>query len=88
MAHFRQSTFFGSPLPVKRLSRLSSSFRPELGSQGKVDAWILGAMDGATPLEEIARGAMDRFPARFCSPGEALARVRDLSDAYGDDGGR
>jgi protein arginine N-methyltransferase 1 len=87
-AHFRQSTFFGSPLSAKRLSRLGSSFRPVLGSQGKVDAWILGAMDGATPLEEIARTAMDRFSGRFSSLAEALTRVRDLSDTYSDNSGR
>ena len=87
-AHFRQSTFFGSPLSAKRLSRLSSSFRPELGSQGKVDAWILRAMDGATPLGEIAHAAMNQFPEHFRSDGEALARVRDLSDTYSDDGRR
>ncbi len=87
-AHFRQSTFFGSPLSARRLTRRSSSFRPELGSQGRADAWILGAMNGAAPLEDIARGAMDRFPEHFSSVGEALARVRDLSDTYSDGGGR
>lgn len=87
-AHFRQSTFFGSPLSAKRLSRRSSSFRPELGSRGRVDAWILGAMNGATPLEDIARGALGQFPEHFSSVGEALARVRDLSDTYSDDGAR
>lgn len=86
-AHFRQSTFFGSPLSVRRLSRRSRSFRPELGPQGKADSWILGAMDGAMPLEEIARRAMARFPMRFRSFGEALARVGDLSDAYSGDAG-
>ena len=40
-------------------------------------------MDGASTLEEIARAAMERFPARFRTLGEAMKRVGDLSDTYG-----
>ena len=87
-AHFRQSTFLGTPLSARRLSRRSSRFCPELGLNGQVDAWILEAMNGATPLEEIAGAAMERFPMHFRSPGEALSHVADLSDSYSADSGR
>ena len=84
--HFRQSTFWGSPLSPARLRRRSSTYRPALALDGQVDAVILGAMNGATSLEDIARAVMARFPARFRSFGEALARVGDLSETYGGHG--
>lgn len=82
-AEFRQSTFWGSPLSASRLRRRSSDYRPTLGADGQVDALILAEMDGARPLEDIARTAMQRFPARFRSFAEALAKVADLSETYG-----
>jgi len=85
-ADFRQSTFWGAPLSATRLQRRGSHYRPSLGEDGQLAALVLGQMNGATPLEEIARMAMQKFPQRFRSFDEALARVADLSDLYG--GGR
>lgn len=82
-ADFRQSTFWGSPLSSTRLHRRGSGYRPKLGEDARLEALILGQMNGTTTLEEIARGVMQRFPGRFRSFDDALARVGDLSDAYG-----
>jgi protein arginine N-methyltransferase 1 len=85
-ARFEQSTFWGQPLGADRLRRRGSAFRPKLDAEGRVDAAILGAMDGAKPLNEIARMVMERFPGHFSSLDEALARVGDLSESYGGEG--
>lgn len=82
-ARFRQSTFWGAPLSPSRLRMRDGAYRPALGADGQMDAAILGAMNGITPLEEIARGIMQKFPARFATFGEALARVGNLSETYG-----
>jgi protein arginine N-methyltransferase 1 len=82
-AHFRQSTFWGTPLSQARLRKRAGSYRPALTPDGQVDAAILGAMDGATSLEDIVRTIMRQFPARFPSFAEALARVANLSETYG-----
>lgn len=87
-ADFRQSTFWGSPLSSTRLRRRGSGYRPKLGEDARLDALILGQMNGTATLEEIARSIMQRFPGRFRSFDDALARIGDLSDAYGGgDGG-
>jgi len=83
-AEFRQSTFWGSPLSATRLRRRAGGHRPVLGEAGQLDGFILGRIDGAASLDEIARSVMQRFPGRFHSLGEALARVGDLSDTYGE----
>lgn len=85
-ACFRQSTFWASPFSPERLRKRESAYRPRLALCGQVDAEILAAMDGARSLEQIARAVMERFPARFHSFGEALARVGDLSETYGGRG--
>lgn len=84
---FQQSTFWGAPIPAMRLSRRGGGYRPSLGANGTVDAWILSQMNGASSLEEIARGVMERFPERFRSLGEALTHAGNLSDTYGSKGG-
>jgi protein arginine N-methyltransferase 1 len=82
-AHFRQSTFFSSPLfSADRLRRRSSAHQPTRGVDVQIDALILSRIDGATPLERIASLLMARFPDRFRSLGEALARVGDLTEQY------
>jgi protein arginine N-methyltransferase 1 len=81
-AHFRQSTFWGSPLSRARLRRRAGAFRAPLSQAGQIDAAILAAMDGRASLAEIARAINVRFPGRFASFGEALARVGDLSERY------
>jgi SAM-dependent methyltransferase len=81
-ASFKQSTFAGVPLSPKRLRKQAANFVPALGEEGQLDLFILTQMNGDTPLEEIARRAAERFPAKLKSRQEALTRVGDLSKRY------
>lgn len=81
-ASFKQSTFAGVPLSPKRLRKRAANFVPALGEEGQLDLFILTQMNGDTPLEEIARRAAERFPAKLKSRQEALTHVGELSKRY------
>ena len=82
-AGFRQSTLTSALLSPERLRKQSSAFVPALGEEGQLDLFVLGLMDGVTPLEEIARRLVERAPARFKSWHEALTRAGEMSLKYG-----
>lgn len=82
-AKFNQSTFFGVPVSPAHLRKRAASYVPVLDDEGQIDQFILAAMDGETPLGEIARRVYDRFPARFAEAPDALDRVSDLGQRYG-----
>ena len=81
-ANFQQSTFFGAPLSLGTLQKEAASHLPSLNEDGQIDQFILAQMDGETPLEELARRLLDRFPARFAHWQDALTRVGVLSAKY------
>jgi protein arginine N-methyltransferase 1 len=81
-ASLRQSTFFGGPLPLEKVRRRAAGHRPRLNADGELDATILAAMTGACPIDAIVTEILGRFPGRFRSRAEALARVSDLSERY------
>lgn len=81
-AEFRQSTFLSRPVLTEDLRKRAHDFTPELGEDGRVDRAILEMMDGAAPLEQIAREIQRRFPQRFATWEDALSRVGGLSQAY------
>jgi type I protein arginine methyltransferase len=83
-AEFRQSTFFSQPARPADLRKRAHDFRPVLGEQGRMDALVLGMMDGGATLETIARALRERFPERFRGWEEALSRAARLSQAYAD----
>jgi type I protein arginine methyltransferase len=79
---FEQSTIYSQPVPLERLKKTFASFTPSLSEDGFVDRFILEAMDGGTPLAEIARLAAERFPQRFPTWKAALTRCGELSKKY------
>jgi protein arginine N-methyltransferase 1 len=81
---FRQSTFLANPPSAQRLRRRADGFRAALGEDGRIDAWVLGRMDGGATLGEIARELRERFPARFATWEAALTRVGGLSEQYAE----
>ncbi len=79
---FRQSILLGAPRsPAQRRSRAAAS-RPTLDGDDLIDQVILGMMDNENSREEIARLVCAAFPARFGSPGDALAHVTNLYEKY------
>jgi protein arginine N-methyltransferase 1 len=61
----------------------SPDYTPTRNEEGDVDLLILQMMDGATPVGEIARQVIARFPTQFTSYERALEYVYDLSDDFG-----
>ena len=81
-ASFNQSSFLGSAVSLANLRKRAAGFMPALDDDGEIDRFILQAIDGRTPQDEIAKRTSERFPTHFRSWQEALARVGDLSQKY------
>ncbi len=84
-ADFRQSTFLSQPVRPAELRKRAHDFRPVLGEQGRMDALVLGMMDGGATLEAIAHELRRRFSERFRDWEDALSRVARLSQAYAEE---
>jgi protein arginine N-methyltransferase 1 len=81
-AHFRQTTFQGSPLSKDLLQKSSAVYRPVLDEEGEVVRFTLEQMRGECASEEIAAALQARWPARFRSSQAALALVGRLAVRY------
>jgi protein arginine N-methyltransferase 1 len=79
---FRQSTFLGAQFTSEGLRRRAVDFVPVLSESGLAERWILQAMDGCTPLEEIARAAVERFPGVFRVQDDAFRRISSLAEKF------
>jgi len=62
---FQQSTLQGALFSPQRLRRCAVDFVPRLSQAGRAETWLLTAMDGKTPLQQIAQAASERFPDIF-----------------------
>jgi hypothetical protein len=80
---FIQSTFASAVLSPERFRRGGESYRPGLGPDGEVHAFVLQSMDGSRSVAEIARGLQKRFPDRFREYRDALNRVSALTRELG-----
>ena len=80
---FRQSTFFGSPIPIAQLRKRNADHRPQLGEDGKIELKTLELMDGTRSNDEITRILAETFRARFIDPRDALPIVTRLAEKYG-----
>ncbi len=76
---FVQSTLAGTVLSPDHFRRGGDGYLPRLSAEGRVDAFVLGAMDGTTAVGEIARRLQAAFPERFPDDRSALNRVSALS---------
>ena len=54
-----------------------------LNTDGRVDFFILGLMDGETSLREMARKTATEFPDRFRHPQDALSYIQNRIAEYG-----
>jgi protein arginine N-methyltransferase 1 len=78
--HFRQSTFHGAHFSPRFLRTRAANFTPELSAEGQADLWLLQAMDGRTPLQQIAETAAERFPQVFNTTADAFNRASALAE--------
>jgi protein arginine N-methyltransferase 1 len=78
--HFRQSTFLGAQLAPRFLRTHATDFTPALSDEGQAELWFLQAMNGRTPLHEIAQSAAQRFPQVFATTDAAFHRAAELAE--------
>jgi type I protein arginine methyltransferase len=80
--HFRQSAFEGLTVSSHTLRRHAVDYVPVLTAEGEAERFLMGAMDGTTSLEEIAKRAAERFPKVYSSHEEAFERVSELARKF------
>jgi protein arginine N-methyltransferase 1 len=83
VARFRQSTFLGEPIALKKLRRSADRYVPQLNEEGQIDLFALQLMTGGRSVADIAASLQEQFPARFPDLRKALARAGKLSTDYG-----
>ena len=79
---FVQSTFYGSLFPASMLLKRQRDFVPVLNEPGQAERWLLQAMDGNRPLENIAAEAAERFPHVFRRTEDAMNLAADLAERF------
>jgi len=79
---YRHSTFQGGGITPSSLRKRSAEFVPVLSEAGLAERWLLLAMDGKTPLDEIAQKAAEHFPHTFSRVEDAFRRAGEISDCY------
>jgi len=80
--HFRQSTFYGSVFSPSFLKKHATDFVPVLSEPGLAERWLLQAMDGKRPLEDIAGEAARLFPHVFRRVEDAFNRAADIAEKF------
>jgi len=80
--NFQQSTFLGAQFTSETLRKRATDYIPVLSESGEAERWLIEAMDGSTPLQEIAQSAMARFPKVFRGQDDAFRRVSALAEKF------
>lgn len=83
-AAFEQSNFYGTIFSPENLRKRQPGYAPNLNSAGEVEYFIQREMDGTNTLEAIAKKLLSRYPGQFSSLQEAIERVGDSSQKYGN----
>ncbi len=79
---FRQSTFEGAQFMSETLRRHAVDYVPHLTEAGLAEHWLLQAMNGVAPLQEIAQAAAEKFPNVFRRQEDAFRRVSTLAERF------
>ena len=72
----------GAQFTSERLRKRATDFVPVLSESGEAERWLIEAMDGSTPLQEIAQSAVERFPKVFRGQDDAFRRVSALAEKF------
>ena len=79
---FVQSTFYGSLFPPSLLRKRAIDFVPVLNEAGQAERWLLQAMDGGRPLQEIAAEAFRLFPHVFRRTEDAFSQAAEIAEKF------
>lgn len=83
-ADFQQSTFYGTIFSPENLRKRQPGYIPKLKSSGQIECFIQQEMDGINSVDAIAKKIFSRFPDQFSSFQEAIEKVGDSSQKYGN----
>jgi protein arginine N-methyltransferase 1 len=75
---FDHSTFFGTPISAQLRRRTAQDQTPKLTRRGEAEHFLLGLADGATPIAELRRRLLKRYPDVVRSEEDASAFVTDV----------
>ena len=79
---FVQSTFYGSLFPPSLLRKRAVDFVPVLNEAGQAERWLLQAIDGMRPLQEISAEAARLFPYVFRTAEDAFNRAAEIVENF------
>jgi type I protein arginine methyltransferase len=77
-ARFDHSTFWGFPVSRSLVQKLASDYAPKLSRRGEAEHALLLFSDGKTPVAELQRLMLQRFPDVFKSQEEAFEFVSEV----------
>jgi len=81
-ARFDQSTLYRRPANTAEAKKAAPAHVAGLSEEGRIQRFILQAMDGKTSNQEVARRLAVAFPARFVDAAQALPRVAEMSQMF------
>lgn len=81
-AHFRQSTFYGTPLSLKQLRKRAASHKLTLNEDGQMTRFVFDLSAEGLTVGEAAQRLFERFGNRFRTEAEALSYVCDFSEKF------
>jgi protein arginine N-methyltransferase 1 len=81
-ARYDQSTLYRRPANTAEARKAAPAHVAALTEDGRIERFILDAMDGKTPNDAVAQRLAAAFPARFADAAQALARVAELSQRF------
>jgi predicted RNA methylase len=80
--HQQKSTFFGQPMTMKTIQKLSAQYCPEISFKGKAAQYVLSNFDGTSSSSLLGEELMSRFPTLFKNLNEAFKFVQTLATRY------
>lgn len=84
IANYRQSTLQGTLLTANYWRKRTPKHIPQLNISGKIDKFIINAMESNLSLEMMAHRLTHQYPEQFTTVEEALIRVANLSERYSE----
>lgn len=84
VVRLRQSSVFGQILTGEMLRKLRASWVPALTPKGRIARSVLTLMDQRLSVQEIAERVSQEFPGHFATLDDALRRVRETAQRYGE----
>jgi precorrin-6B methylase 2 len=78
----QHSTFFASPMTLKKIKKFSPQYQPNLNDRGKAALYVLNHSNGFLSVEQLSIQLTKDYPQLFKEPRKALNFVRNLITGF------